>query len=94
MATEEEKGSAVYEALNLCLISSDESDNEEPSVLVTRPLTWRTEEVTTFFRRLDERHKPLMTNQQRRQSTNRRVGAPSTRPKTEVPEKLLWATTT
>ena len=32
-----------------------------------------------------------MSNQQKRQSVNRRVGPPSTRGRDEVPETLLWA---
>ena len=35
----------MYEALHTNLVSSDESDAEEDA-LKTRPLTWRTEEVT------------------------------------------------
>ena len=38
----------VLEALHSALISSDESD-EEGDVLRTRPLKWRSEEVSMFF---------------------------------------------
>ena len=80
----------VFEALNSAMISSDESD-EEGDVLRTRPLEWRADEVSIFFQNLDSRYRENMSNQQRRQCVNRRVGPPSTRDHTEVPESLLWA---
>lgn len=93
MVNEEEKREPIYEALHSSLVSSDESDPEEPTTMVTRPLTWRTEEISNFFHTLDQRYKSSMTNQQKRQWVNRRVGRPSDRERTEVPEKLLFATT-
>lgn len=94
MASEEEKREPIFEALHLSLVSSDESDEEDPTSMVTRPLTWRTEEVTNFFHVLDQRYiMSSMTNQQKRQSVKRRLGRPSRRNSTEIPEKLLWATT-
>ena len=39
----------VFEALNSAMISSDESD-EEGDVLRTRPLEWRSDEVSIFFK--------------------------------------------
>ena len=48
MVTEDEKKMPVLEALHSALISSDESD-EEGGVLKTRPLEWRSEEVSMFF---------------------------------------------
>ena len=79
----------VFEALNSAMISSDESD-EEVDVLRTRPLEWRAD-VSILFQNLDSRYRENMSNQQRRQCVNRRVGPPSTRDHTEVPESLLWA---
>ena len=48
LVTEDEKKMPVLEALHSALISSDESD-EEGDVLRTRPLKWRSEEVSMFF---------------------------------------------
>ena len=45
MVTEDEKKMPVLEALHSALISSD----EEGDVLRTRPLEWRSEEVSMFF---------------------------------------------
>ena len=67
MASEEEKRKPNLEALHPSLVSSDESDEEDPTSMVTRPLTWRKEEVTNFFHILDQRYKSSMTNQQKRQ---------------------------
>ena len=80
----------MYEALHIHLVSSDESDAEEDA-LKTRPLTWRTEEVTDFFKRLDERWKASLSSQQKRQCVNRRLGLPSERTTHGVPQHLLWA---
>ena len=87
MASEEEKRQPIFEALHPSLVSSDESDEEDPTSMVTRPLTWRTEEVTNFFHILDQRYKSSMTNQQKRQSVKRKVGRPSHRNNREIPEK-------
>ena len=90
MVTEDENV-PVSEALHSALISSDESD-EEGDVLRTRPLEWRSEELSTsFFHNLDSRYRISMSNQQKRQFVNRRVGPPSTRGRNEVTESLLWA---
>ena len=79
----------VFEALHSAFISSD----EEGDVLRTRPLEWRSEEVSFFFffQNLDSRYRESMSNQQRRQCVNRKVGPPSTRDHNEVPESLLSA---
>ena len=86
MASEEEKREPILEALHPSLVSSDESDEEDPTSKVTRPLTWRTEEVTTFFHVLDQGYKSSMTNQQKRPSVKRRAGGPSHRNSSEIPE--------
>ena len=79
MVTEEEKKSELFEALHLSMISSDESDGEDDT-LSTKHLVWRAEEVSSFFKELDSRHRANMSTQQRRQSVNRQVGRPSTVP--------------
>ena len=48
LVTEDEKKMPVLEALHSALIPSDESD-EEGDVLRTKPLEWRSEEVSMFF---------------------------------------------
>ena len=80
----------MFEALHIGLISSDESD-AEGDALATRPLTWRTDDVSEYFRLLDERWKAGMTPQQKRQSVSRRLGLPSKRTTNGVPQCLLWA---
>ncbi|CAH3015482.1 unnamed protein product [Porites evermanni] len=48
VVTEDEKKMPVLEALHSALIPSDESD-EEGDVLRTRPLEWRSEEVSILL---------------------------------------------
>ena len=76
--SEEEKKEEMFGALHTSLISSDESETEGDP-LVTRPLTWRTEDVSEYFKTLDERWKSAMTPQQKRQSVGRRLGLPSSK---------------
>ena len=49
------------------LISQDESDvHVEGDALVTRPVTWRTDDVSEYFRLLDEHWKAGMMSQQKK----------------------------
>ena len=48
MVKEDEEKMPVFEALHSALILSNESD-EEGDVLRTRPLGWRSKEVSTLF---------------------------------------------
>ena len=57
---EEEKEDDIFGSLHISLVSSDESE-DEGDALATRPLTWRVEEVSDFFRTLDDRWKAAMT---------------------------------
>ena len=81
---EEEKSIQDFEPLHSSLISLDKSDEEQDTV-VTRPLVWRAEEVSTIFQGLHLGHKERLSNQQGR------VAPPTNRSHNEVPEKLLWA---
>ena len=87
---EEEKSIKDFEALHSSLISLDKLDEEQDTV-VTRPLVWRVEEVSTIFQGLHLGHKERLPSQQGRQCVNRRLGPPTNRSHNEVPEKLLWA---
>lgn len=84
---EAEKDGQMFEALHIGLISLDESDAEGDALA----LTWRTDDVSEYFRLLDERWKAGMTSQQKRQSVSRRLGLPSERTTNGVPQCLLWA---
>ena len=71
MVREEEKSGQLYEAQHTCtytgLISQDESDvHVEGDALVTRPVTWRTDDVSEYFRLLDEHWKAGMMSQQKK----------------------------
>ena len=67
--------------LKLDLISSEESDLDEgEEVMVTKPLPWRSSNVTRFFGKLDEECRQNKSPQARRQMKPRRSGLPSSRP--------------
>ena len=70
------------------LISPDESD-VEGDALATRPVTWRTDDVSKYFRLLNEHWKTGMMSQQKNQSVSRILGLPSERTTTGVPQHLL-----
>ena len=69
MVREEEKSGQLYEAQHTCtctgLISPDESD-VEGDTLATRPVTWNTDNVSEYFRLLDEHWKAGMMSQQKK----------------------------
>ena len=92
MVSEEDKSGQMYmyEALHTCtgLISPDESD-VEGDALATRPVTWRTDDVSEYFRLLDEHWKAGMMSQQKNQSVSRILGLPSERTTTGVLQNLL-----
>ena len=79
----------TFGALHISLVSSDELEDEEDA-LATRPLTWRVEEVSDFFKTLDDRWKAAMTPQQKHKSVSQRNGLPkSTEPKWSSPAVSL-----
>ena len=67
MVREEEKSGQLDEAQHTCtctvLISPDESD-VEGDALATRPVTWTTDDVSEYFRLLDEHWKAGVMSQQ------------------------------
>ena len=69
MVREEEKSGQMYmyEALHTCTgpISPDESD-VEGDALATRPVSWRTDDVSEYFRLLDEHWKAGVMSQQKK----------------------------
>ena len=90
MVREEEKSGQLYEVQHTCigLISPDESD-VEGDALATRPVTWRTDDVSEYFWLLDEHWKAGMMSQRKTQSVSRILGPPSERTTTGVPQHLL-----
>ena len=67
MVRGEEKSGQLDEAQHTCtctgLISPDESD-VEGDALATRPVTWTTDDVSKYFRLLDEHWKAGTMSQQ------------------------------
>ena len=60
-------------------MSSEESDDGED--IEVRPLSWRSDRVTTFLHSLDDKARDNKSPQARRQMKTRRVGDPSSRVK-------------
>ena len=88
MVTDDEKKTQLFESPHVTMMSSDESDGEEET-LVTRPLPWRAEEISSFFNDLDVRYRANMSNQQKRQSVIGMVCLPNDRSSNEVQEKFI-----
>ena len=92
MVREEEKSGQLYEAQHTCTckghISPDESD-VEGDAWATRPVTWRTDDVSEYFWLLDEHWKAGMMSQRKNQSVSRILRLPSERTATGVPQHLL-----
>ena len=70
------------EAMKVEMISSDESDVDNgDEVIVTKPLPWRSANVSQFFSKLDEECRHNKSPHARRQMKPRKCGLPSSRPK-------------
>lgn len=54
VTSEEERSGDLFPALHISLVSSDESGTDDDS-LTTRPMTWRTNDISQFFKLLDDR---------------------------------------
>ena len=83
MVREEEK-SGQY-----CMRPSIHESDVDGDALATRPVTWRTDDVSEYFRLLDEHWKAGMMSQQKNQSVSQILGLPSERTTTGVPQHLL-----
>lgn len=89
-----EKEQEHAKAIHSSLMSSDESDNnEDESVLATRPLQWRAKELNGFFRELNARYYSGLSPAQKRMMSKRVIGEESSRPQSAVPAHLQqWIT--
>ena len=59
------------------MMSSEESDLEDPDVMVIHPLTWRSEYVSKMFAQIDRYTEARKSPQARRQMKKRVTGHPS-----------------
>ena len=61
--------------------SSEESDPENPDVIMVKSVPWRASRVSTMFKKMDEKIEETLTPQARRQKRKRVLGSViSTRP--------------
>ena len=73
-------------------MSSEESDDESEDIIVVKPLVWRSERVTRFLQRLDEKCKDTKTTQAKRQRKQRVASNDtSVHPKPVVANLPSWA---
>ena len=74
------------------LMSSEESDDENGEIIIVKPLVWRSERVTRFLHRLDEKCSDSKTTQAKRQRKQRIDSSDiSVRPKPVVANLPSWA---
>ena len=59
--------------------SDDSDDEQEQTTFRVRPLLWRSEKVTSFINRLDQKNKTSTSQRSKCMSVNRSIGLPSDR---------------
>lgn len=69
---EKEKWDKVLEVE---VMSSEESNPEDDDVIAIKPLSWRSERVSQFLHRLDDKSEERKTTQAKRQRKNRVIGS-------------------
>ncbi|XP_063446532.1 uncharacterized protein [Mytilus edulis] len=77
-------------ALEIETMSSEDSDSEDDSIFVTRPLSWVSTEFKQLIQRLDRKYDRMLNAQGKRLKSKRTVGEPSDRPCPKKPKGLEW----
>ncbi|VDI58141.1 Hypothetical predicted protein [Mytilus galloprovincialis] len=77
-------------ALEIETMSSEDSDSEDDSIFVTRPLSWVSTEFKQLIQRLDRKYDRTLNAQGKRLKSKRTVGEPSDRPCPKKPKGLEW----
>ncbi|CAC5391068.1 unnamed protein product [Mytilus coruscus] len=77
-------------ALKIETMSSEDSDSEDDSIFVTRPLPWVSTEFKQLIQRLDRKYDRTLNAQGKRLKSKRTVGEPSDKPCPKKPKGLEW----
>ncbi|CAC5401399.1 unnamed protein product [Mytilus coruscus] len=77
-------------ALEIETMSSEDSDSEDDSIFVTRPLPWVSTEFKQLIQRLDRKYDRTLNAQGKRLKSKRTVGEPSDRQCPKKPKGLEW----
>ncbi|XP_063412674.1 uncharacterized protein LOC134695374 [Mytilus trossulus] len=77
-------------ALEIETMSSEDSDSEDDSIFVTRPLSWVSTEFKQLIQRLDRKYDRMLNAQGKRLKSKRTVGEPSDRQCPKNPKGLEW----
>ena len=88
--TEEQKKKWLPVLVPELMCSEDSEDEDDVPTLTTRPLLWRSDKVSNFIARLDQKSKSMTTQRSKRMMMKRRVGLPSDRlPDRSLPEWMV-----
>lgn len=88
MAVKDEE--KMMEALKQEFMSSEESDSEDDTLLVTRPIPWLSEEYKKAMEKLDKKYQRDLNAQGKKLRSKRVVGRPSERPCPNKTTQLAW----
>lgn len=86
-AYEEEE---ITKALKIDLMSSEESDSGDDTLLVAWPIPWLSEEYKKAIEKLDKKYQMDLNAQGKKLRSKREVGRPSNRPCPKKPIDLAW----
>ncbi|XP_063424134.1 uncharacterized protein LOC134707904 [Mytilus trossulus] len=84
---EEEK---LMKAIKIDFMSSEDSDSEDETRLITRPLPWLSKDFKSYMDKLDSKYQRQLNAQGKKLRSKRVVGRPSERPCPNKSQDLSW----
>ncbi len=87
---EQKEEKKYMSALLIDYMSSEDSDSEDESIFITRPLTWLSDEYREIMQRLDRKYTRSLNAQGKRLKSKRKEGAASQRPCPKKPKGHEW----
>ncbi|CAC5358697.1 unnamed protein product [Mytilus coruscus] len=88
-SSEEDK---LMKAMKIDFMSSEDSDSEDETRLITRPLTWLSKDFKSYMDKLDSKYQRQLNAQGKKLRSKRVVGRPSERPCPKKSPDLAWYT--
>ncbi|XP_052069249.1 uncharacterized protein LOC127708419 [Mytilus californianus] len=85
--SEEDK---LMKAMKIDFMSSEDSDSEDETRLITRPLTWLSKDFKSYMDKLDSKYQRQLNAQGKKLRSKRVVGRPSERPCPKKSPDLAW----
>lgn len=80
----------IMKAMKIDFMSSEDSDSEDETRLITRPLPWVSKDFKSYMDKLDSKYQRQLNAQGKKLRSKRVVGRPSERPCPNKSQDLSW----